>query len=348
MLLGDLHFDRLEHHDMAWVQREKPNDVSQIRNYGRITRDLSPQLLRAVGATIAEHNRSRAPEVAFVLQAGDLVEGLCGSEELSVRQNSEALAFVREAQLGAPFIFTKGNHDITGPGALAAFRNIFHPFLTTQVRAISGAAPEVTSARYTVDRGNAQFVFFDAYEAAASLEWFEGVVQRRTAEHLFVVVHPPVVPYGARSTWHLFGGDKEQGHRRKFLDLLGAQHAIVLGGHIHRYNAISRQAGRGQFAQFALSSVIPAAEVRPANELSGVNDYTPEQVRVEPRFSPETEPARRKVYETELPFVKSFDYADLPGYALVTVAGSKVSLSMYSGISRTLWRTVDLTALAGT
>src|SRR5688572_33241693 len=81
LLLGDLHFDKLEHHDMAWVQKEKPNDIRQIENYSRISREVTPALFRTVRETIAELNRTSTTRVAFVLQAGDIVEGLCGSEE---------------------------------------------------------------------------------------------------------------------------------------------------------------------------------------------------------------------------------------------------------------------------
>ena len=38
VLLGDLHFDKLEHHDLAWLDRTHPNDLSQIKNFA----DLPP------------------------------------------------------------------------------------------------------------------------------------------------------------------------------------------------------------------------------------------------------------------------------------------------------------------
>jgi hypothetical protein len=342
VLLGDLHYDKLEHHDMAWVEKEKPNDVSQIQNYSRITRDISPKLFATVRETITELNQSPATRISFVLQAGDLVEGLCGSEELSVRQNTEALAFVREARLGVPLLFTKGNHDITGPGAVAAFGRVFHPFLAEQARAVSPSAGELKSARYTVDCGNSQFVFFDGYEPAPSLEWFEAVAAKRTAQNLFVVVHQPVVPYGARSTWHIFSSERERTRREKFLTLLGEQKAMVLGGHIHRYNLLVRSAGRGRFTQLALSSVISEAIVRAKTPLFGVQSYTPDQIVVEPAFSPSNEAERRAVYVAERPFVNAFEYADLPGYAVVRVDGERVTARIFSGVGRELWRTVEL------
>jgi hypothetical protein len=344
VLLGDLHFDRLEHHDMAWLEKAQPNDVRQVQNYTRITREITPQLLATVRTTLRELNRTGGgPRAAFVLQVGDLVEGLCGTEALALRHNADAVAFLEEAKLGAPFLFTKGNHDITGPGAVPAFGSVFHPFLTAQTRALSATAPEVTSARYTVEWGNAQFAFFDAYESAASLAWFEAVAAKRTAEHLFVVVHPPVVPYGARSTWHLFANARDKARREKFLSLLGDQGAIVLGGHIHKFNALTRAAGRGRFTQLAISSIISGATVKAKDLLSGVDAYTGDQIRVEPNFSPANEAERRAVYDAERPFVSAFEYGDLPGYGIVTVDGARVTARIFSGISRELWRTVELT-----
>jgi 3',5'-cyclic AMP phosphodiesterase CpdA len=347
VLLGDLHFDRMEHHDFAWLSRKHPNDRRQIENYSRITKDITPRLLATVRETVAELNRTPATRVAFVLQAGDLVEGLCGSNELAVRHNSEALALVREAQLGAPFLFTKGNHDVTGDGAKEAFASVFHPYLTAQAAAVSPGTGELKQAHYGVDVAPAQFAFFDAYQTAESLEWFEAYAARRSAEHLFVVVHPPVVPYGARATWHVFASEKDRARREKFLGLLGRHRAIVLGGHIHKFNTLAREAGGGRFAQLALSSVIDAPEVKVKDLLEGVAAYDGDQIRVEPKFSPETEAARRAVYAAERPFVRAFDYADLPGYVVVTVDGPRVVARMYAGISRQLWRSVDLSALAG-
>ncbi len=330
---------------MAWVTKEKPNDVRQIQDYSRKTREVMPLLFAHLRERIAELNRDPATRVDFVLQAGDLVEGLCGSEELALRHNREAVEFVREAGLGVPFLFTKGNHDITGPGAVAAFGAVFHPFLSENARALDAAAAAVTSGSYAVGCGSAQFAFFDAYEATKSLDWFEALAAKRTAEHLFVVVHPPVVQYGARSTWHIFAQARDRARREKLLALLGDQQALVLGGHIHRYNTLARRAGKGALAQFALSSVLSAPQVKPKDPLDGIDAYTGDQVKVEPQFSPANEAERRAVYEAERKFVRAFAYADVPGYAIVTVDGPRVQVTMHAGIAREAWRTLDLAAL---
>jgi 3',5'-cyclic AMP phosphodiesterase CpdA len=344
VLLGDLHFDRLEHHDMEWLDRNKKGDLGQIRNYSRITADIMPQLFATVRATVADLNRTASTRVPFVLQVGDLVEGLCGSEERAARQDQEALDFVRGAELGAPFIFAKGNHDVTGDGAKEAFEHICGKYLEAQpVRLAGGAKP--VAANYAVEQGGALFCFYDAYDNQ-SLDWLEAALTKRTQRHCFVTIHPPVVPYGARSTWNIFNSDRDKAKREKLLEMLGKQNAFVLGGHIHKFNTLTRSTGSGgKFVQLAVSSVINAPAVKAKDTLSGLADYNGDQIRVEPSYSPDNAAERRAVYESERLFVKTFEYADLPGYAVVNVAPQRVTAQIYAGVSRELWRTVDLTGL---
>jgi len=347
VLLGDLHYDRMEHHDMARVKAELPNILSSIPGFCRKTKEILPPLFRTVRETIAELNRDPATRVAFVLQVGDVVEGACGTEELATRQDRDALQFVRNADFGVPFLFVKGNHDISGSGATAAFKNVFHPFLTEQTQGLAPHGGKIDGSRYIVDHANAQWAFFDAYDPTASLEWFEAVAARRTAEHFFLVVHPPVVPYGARSTWTIFSSDKDRPKREKLMEILGAQRGLVLSGHLHRYCALGRQTRRGRFAQFALSSVIYNLDVQPAVERSGLADYNGDLVNVEPKFSPQTAALRRQLFEAEKPGITSFDFADLPGWAIVKVDGPRVQIDMFSGVGRKLYRRVDFTGLLG-
>ncbi|MCE5186773.1 MAG: hypothetical protein LLF76_11680 [Planctomycetaceae bacterium] len=50
VFLGDMHFDHPNHHDMDWVARDFPNDIVQINDYCRITRDNTPVLMSAVAS----------------------------------------------------------------------------------------------------------------------------------------------------------------------------------------------------------------------------------------------------------------------------------------------------------
>jgi hypothetical protein len=343
ILLGDLHFDRLAHHNMDWLMKEKPNDLRQIENYSRITAEMHPHLFAEVREVVASTNK--ASSVPFVLHAGDLVEGLCGTPELARTQSEEALAFTRDAKLGAPFLFCKGNHDITGPGATEAYNSVFLPFLGEERRQTTRNAQLADPKPYfSFEHGQSLFAFFDAYDDA-SLEWLGSTLASTKAQHIFVLIHPPVVPYGARSTWHIYSKPREAAQRERLLNLLGKHGAIVLGGHIHKYNLSARRTPTGRFVQLAVNSVIPRPNEKPSDILDGVQEYTPDQIKVEPKFSPTTEQERRAILAAEAPFIDYFEYADAPGYAVISVKGERVEAQMYSGLGNNLWRTRDLSAL---
>jgi hypothetical protein len=133
--------------------------------------------------------------------------------------------------------------------------------------------------------------------------------------------------------------------REKLLGLLGNQNVYVLGGHIHKFNTLVRKAGSGRFLQLAVSSIIRAHKVAEKNVLTGISQYNADQINVEPSFSPETQAERRAVYAVEAPFVTQFEYADLPGYAVVTVDEHGVEAAVFSGTTRKKWRTVDMSRL---
>ena len=343
LLLGDLHYDKLAHHDLAWLGKEKPDDLRQVRDYSRMSAEIMPRLMATARETVLDLNRTPETKVAFTAQVGDLVEGLCGEPKLALQQDTDALEFVRSAHLGVPFLFAKGNHDITGLGAPEAYKEIFQPFLSRELAPLNGGGA-LTSASYAFEHGGAQFCFLDAYDKE-NLSWLEAVLAKRTARHCFVIVHPPVVPYGARTNWILFAAERQRPQRERLLELLGKHHAFVLTGHIHKYNLTVRTVPAGRFLQLGLSSVIAAPEVQPVHVLSGTGQYNDEQLKVEPDFSPGTEPERRKLCEAEAPFVKQFEYADLPCYAIVRVNGPQVTAKVFAGVSRQLWRNLDLAQL---
>jgi hypothetical protein len=345
LLLGDVHFDKPAHHDMEWVRREKPPDVQQIENYTRLTEQTWPKMLGRLRQRIAE-SRSSAALVPFVAQLGDLTEGLCGTPALAERQARDVIESLRGASLGAPFLFCKGNHDITGPGAKDAFDTVLLPFVRSEMDRIGGTARrfDAEGASLALAWNEDWFLFLDAYDPRA-LGWLEHVLSTRTARHVFLLLHPPVVPYGARSTWILFGKPGERDERRRLLGVLGRHGVFVLSAHIHKYSLVVRRTDAGPFLQLALCSVVPSPAPPPALLIQHASEYTPDQVRVEASFSPETETERRAVLAAEAPHIGAFEYADVPGYASLEVQGPKVSVRLYAGASAEPWRSLDLVRL---
>jgi hypothetical protein len=336
-LLGDLHFDRLEHHDHEWLAKEHPGDVAQVQNYSRITRELTPRLFSRVRESLTQLDQAKT-RVPFVLQLGDLLEGLCGTEQLAAHHARAGIDFVRDAKFSAPLVMTKGNHDITGPGAVEAYRQVLLPFLS------DANGTQINEAVFTRRQGGTLIAFYDAYDKN-SLDWFAKTLDESRPERLIVAVHPPVVPYNARSTWHIYSSPRQTRERARLLELLGRHRAIVVCGHLHKYSLLVRRTEHGPFVQLAISSVAASADGKPRDERNGVSDYRPDLVDLEPRHSPETVTARREILTAERPFIEHFEYADTWGHAVVHVRGGKVTAEIYRGFDPQPSKKSDFSAL---
>src|SRR5690606_34869783 len=314
----DIHYDKMAHHDLEWVQREKPGDMRQIEGYVRTTEQFTPRLFSGIARAVQE---AEAP-VPFVIQLGDLVEGLCGSYDLQALQFKDTFAAIEQAKLGVPFLMTKGNHDITGPGAPEAFDQVLLPWLSKQ------ASKQLDSASYWIKQQEDLFVFFDGYKS--DLAWLEQTLAAHPARHVFFIVHQPVVPYNARSNWTVFNHPRQAEQRSKLLDLLGKYQAIVLSGHLHKYSLLTRATEAGSFVQLAINSVVRNEVEKPRGELAGVEQFTPDLVELEPRFSADTLERRREILAAEAPAIRHFEYADVPGYAIVKIYTDRLETDLHS------------------
>ena len=329
--LGDIHFDKKSHHDFDWVHANKPNDIRQIENYIRITKDHTPRLLKRIQTAIEAGNG----QIKMVIQGGDFTEGLCGSRRMQEIQFKDALKCIRKYIPQTAFIAAKGNHDITGPGAREAFDSVMLPWLSKQCK------KRINSASFFFFKGPDLFVFFDAYHNN-NLDWLEKTLNQNKHRHAFVVIHPPVVPYNARSTWHLFSRDKDKDVRKRFLNILGANKAVVLTAHLHKYHVLARKTPKGPFVQFSMNSVISSPEISVKDYLKGINNYSPALVDLEPDFSPATKQQRQKILEDEKPHITFFEYANFPGYAVINVSDAGIDIDIYKGDSDKLWKNVPL------
>jgi len=329
--LGDMHFDKRSHHDFEWVQANKPNDIRQIEDYVRITENHTPGLLRRIQTSI----ESSDGQIKMIVQGGDLTEGLCGSRELQEAQFKDVRTFIREYIPDTPFITTKGNHDITGPGAKEAFDNVMLPWLSNECE------KQIDSASFYIMKGPDLFVFFDAYHNN-SLDWLEKTLSQNRHRYVFVVMHPPAVPYNARSTWHLFSRAREKDVRERFLNILGANKVVLLTGHLHKYVVLVRRTSTGAFVQFSMNSVISSPKISVRDQLEGVENYGSALVELEPEFQPDTKQQRQKMLEDEKPYISYFEYANFPGYAVVNVSEAGVNIDIYTGDSDKVWKNVSL------
>jgi hypothetical protein len=196
-------------------------------------------------------------------------------------------------------------------------------------------------------RGPDLFVFFDAYHNN-NLDWLQKTLTQNAHRHAFVVVHPPAVPYNARSTWHLFSREKEKEARERFLNILSANNVVLLTAHLHKFSIVERKTPKGHFVQFSVNSVISSPEISVRDHLEGVENYGGRLVELEPEFQPETKEQRHKLLEDEKPYITRFEYADFPGYAIINVSDAGINADIYTGDSGKVWKSVSLSPVRST
>lgn len=325
--LGDMHFDQMEHHDFDWLKAHKPGDLRQIENYVRITETQTPRLLKEV-RSLAD---ASGGGLQMVLQGGDLVEGLCGSYEFQITQFVYAKSVVKQHLGGLPFITVKGNHDITGPGADKAYADFMIPWMSQE------CGKSLDSTTFCFMKGPDLFVVFDAY--SADLDRLETMLKANPHRYAFVLMHPPVVPYNARSSWHIFSNPKDTAKRERLLEILGRSSAIVLTGHLHEFSLLRRNTSKGSFVQLSIGSVISSETETAEDVKSGVEQYNGELVNLEPRFQPETRELREAILNEERGKIAAFEYARFGGSAVLHVSDAGVSVDVYVGGAAVKWKT---------
>lgn len=335
LLLGDIHYDKLDYHDIEYVRTKfGDGDVNQIKNYSRIAQENFPLLIKASKEKAADLNAD------FYLQLGDFVEGLCGSEQLATNQTNGFISFIKEQELNRPFFTIKGNHDITGVGARETFAKVVLPWQSREQQ------KQMPNANSTFVHKNARFILFDGYTPDQSLDWLKEVLANHKEKTLFFCVHQPVVPFNARSNWHVFGKPSQQKQREELLNLLGAHKAIVLCGHLHKTSILARNTAKGRFVQVCTGSVIEAANAPVKDHLNGLEHYGESLLNLEPHFSPTTLQERKDNLNKEKPYVTHFEYADFMGHSTVSVSSRhKVEIAIYANADAKPWKVVNVSEL---
>jgi hypothetical protein len=245
VVLGDIHYDLLQDHDMAWLNT-KPGDLRQVtEEYTKYTaenwNDFSTILKKRI--------KSNVSTVKALIQLGDLSEGLAGTEKLASQMASNTMKAIDILQMPVPWIIAKGNHDITGPGSVKAFQEFYIPMLRKQT-----GHPEIKSANYSYRCQNIQITCVDPWDKESDMVAFlERELSVSDAKYKFVAIHEPVIPVTERC-WHTLRNDPLK--REKLLEVIARNKAIVLCGHLHRYSVVRRETKWGPIVQVMVISVI--------------------------------------------------------------------------------------------
>ena len=334
IVLGDLHYDLLSDHDMDWL-RTKPDDLRQVtKEYTVYTEkhwDDFMNLLRVKAESVK-------PATKAIIQLGDLSEGLAGSEEKAKQMAQNTMKAIKETKMPVPWILSKGNHDITGPGAVDAFNEYYVPMIRKQT-----GNPAIHNASYSYSFNQTQITVIDPWDRTTDMVAFlDRELSGSSAKVKFVVVHEPVIPVTERC-WHTLRRTPDQ--RDKLLEVIAKNRAIVLCAHLHRYSVVSRNTPWGPVVQLMVVSVVKdRAYQHPSNMIS---DYGPSLAEAKPDWQPETLEVRKAMLAEEAKFVTYYKQTDLPGYAVLKIDDRKgsVDLEYYAAFAQKPFDKISLSDL---
>lgn len=334
LVLGDLHYDLMADHDLDWLGT-KPDDLRQVsKEYTVYTEKYWGDFMGILRQKVL----SVKPPVKAVIQLGDLSQGLAGTAMKAEQMASNAMKAVEGAQLRVPWILVKGNHDITGPGAVEAFQKVYIPMIRKQTQ-----NPDIQNASYSYTSGDVQITCLDPWDKNTDrIAFLEKELSGSKAKFKFVAVHEPVIPVTERC-WHMFRQEPEQ--RRKLLEVIARHKAIVLCGHLHRYAVVCRNTPNGPIVQVMVNSVVSDRNYLKPSHL--ITKFGPSLAENVPEWQPGTLEARKTILTEEAKYVTFYQQTDLPGYAIVKTDGKKgtVQLEYFAAFGNEPYDKVDLMKL---
>jgi hypothetical protein len=334
IVLGDIHYDLLQDHDMNWLN-QKPDDLRQVT--GEYTVYTETNWIDFTGI-LKKKAQTVNPPLKAVIQLGDLSEGLAGSEQKADQMASNVMEAIEAINMTVPWIFTKGNHDITGPGAAEAFQKFYVPEIRKQTHN-SG----IKNASYSYTIGDVQITCLDPWDKNTDMVSFlENELLTSEAKFKFIAIHEPVIPVTERC-WHALRRDPEQ--REKLLEVIARHKAIVLTAHLHRYSVVRRNTPFGPIVQVMVNSVVKDRNYLTPSHV--IIEYGPSLAENIPDWQPETLEARKTILAEEAKYVSFFKQTDLPGYAIIKTDAKKgtIELEYYAAFGKKPYDSIDLTKL---
>lgn len=334
ILLGDIHYDKIENHDLEWLM-EREGDFRQVtEGYCVNTEKYWNKFSSAVKAF------SDQDHVKCIVQLGDLSEGLAGTETLAYQMANGLFQAIDDVGFNVPFIICRGNHDTTGPGAKEAFNDVYLP----NMQRLSGTSDNVTSSRYATTIDDMLFVSYDSYDNTCTPAWLDQVLKASDARYKFVLNHEPVIPITYR-VWHAYRTAAKAATREQFLKVIAQNGAIALTGHLHVYSVIRRDTEWGPILQLAANSVINNDSFNSVRNL--VTEYSTAFVDAKPNYVPEEIENRRALIAAEAPYVRYFREGDICGYGVITIDDEtgEIIYEYYADYKTEPCETVNLTEI---
>ena len=331
LVLGDLHYDLIDDHDMDWLSN-KPDDLRQVKEYTAYIKDNWDDFMEIIRQKV----QTVKPPLKAVVQLGDLSEGLAGTKEKARQMASNTMKAIDASQMPVPWIIAKGNHDVTGPGSYEAFQEFYVPMFRKETN-----NPEINNASYSYSIENVQITCIDPWDKELDMVTFlEKELSSSKAKFKFVVVHEPIIPVTERC-WHTLRQNPEK--REKLLEVIARNKAIVFSAHLHRYSVVSRNTPFGPIVQVMVVSVVKDRDYQTPSQV--ITEYGPSLAENVTGWQPETLESRKAILAEEAKFVTYYSQTDLPGYAVIKVDSVEetIHLEYYAAFGEKPYDKIELT-----
>ena len=334
IVLGDLHYNLQNDHDLNWLESQAGDLVQESKDYSYYTNKYWDSFME-----IVQHKALYVtPPAKAVIQTGDLSEGLAGSVDKARQMMNHTAEAINSTQMPVPWIIAKGNHETYGPGANEAYQEYFVPLFRKQT-----LIQKIRNASYSYHIDNIQITCLDPWDRDVDMVAFlEKEFSSSKSKYKFVVIHEPVIPVTGYC-WYALNKDEQQ--RERLLELIAKYKAIVLCGHLHRYSIVSRQTALGPVVQVMVVSVVKDSTYQKPVNIT--YDYGPSLIEGFTDWNPVTIETRKSTLLEESKYVTFFKQTDLPGYAIIKIDDDRerIQLEYYAAFCNKPYDTHDLSAL---
>lgn len=321
MALGDIHFDGQEYH-LTPVKPRYQN--ARQRNINMWKNGSSQAVLQAAAKSVT-------PEMPFVLQLGDFVQGDCDTHALLEKMFAESFKLVKSFFPDHKLLAAIGNHD----GHVSKHPDFQHiPVKKAFLPLIERELGRPTSdGNYVVEHGQDLYIFVNPFAGKAPAVKFvkEALKNHPASRYTFFITHLPIFPGATSHATTLIPG------RGELIKELARRNAIILSAHTHLPAFVRVETPDGTLTQITVSSLGYAWNPQKKNRVVR-QDFAAYTAGIVPtqRNTPSVvklinEIKQYKIHEYEI-------HAAWSGFAVIDVNDQAVTVKYYSNDSGKPWR----------
>jgi len=280
VLLGDIHYDKIEFHQMPTFNPKVPWERGAVDSNGvflwrlnnkwmsescgdsrqsysaniRMWQEDVPQIIKHAAANGAVNN------ALYTFQLGDMIHGDCGNLALHKKNLQEAINYLTDNS-SSPVLVACGNHDPRGPFGKQAWNEVMLPHFDKAAKNI-----QRKNTNFSVKIGKDLYYFHDAMNP--DFEYLEKTLNgNKDSRYTFFVSH---IPLFAMAKNHI--NEPLAENFDTLLKILEHHNVIVLSGHTHWISLTQYRNSGKKIDQFVLNSTVRKPErdliYNPENNIS--------------------------------------------------------------------------------